>query len=150
MKRKILSFVLVICTVLALIPLNAFQTINAKAATSKKITEYSVGETLYFGSYPQSKVTDNSIIKALNELAGVKSNVASSTADWTSYEYYPPLSNTKSNFMRYKDITYGADKYRGVVFDSNRLYCNASNKDAVSAGLFDSQPENGYTKGNVY
>lgn len=105
MKRKILSFALVICMLLALIPLNAFQTVNAKAATAKKITEYSVGETLYFGSYPQSKVTDNSIINALNELAGVKSDVASSTADWTSYEYYPPLSDTKSNYMRYKDIT---------------------------------------------
>lgn len=37
-----------------------------------------------------------------------------------------------------------------MVFDLNRLFCNGSNKDAVVAGVYDSQPDNGYSKGNVY
>lgn len=148
MKKKVLSIALLVCLITAFIPFESIKTINIMAGTNKKITEYSVGETLEFGLYPQSKVTDETTVVALNELAGVNSSsIASSTSGWTSYGYYPVASTTQSNFMRYKDVTYDGNKYRGVVFDSYRPAFLA-NRAEVAGESF--QKTNGYLINNVY
>lgn len=87
-----------------------------------------------FGSYPQSEVTDETLIAALNAADG----------EWTSYGYYSGtvdvyVGQMKSgDYMRYKDVVLGSDKYRGVVFDTYRPYS------------YTFQEYNGYICGNVY
>ena len=67
-----------------------------------------VGAIIEFGSYPQSKVTDDSIISQLNAKAGT----------WTSYGYYS--NNAPSDYMRYCDVPLDGQNYRGVIFSKCR------------------------------
>lgn len=74
---------------------------------------YSVGDTIQFGSYPQSEVTDAEKVAELNA-------VVPSWDKWTSYGYYSGNGNVGSmiqgDWMRYTDVTYGGEKYRAVKF----------------------------------
>jgi uncharacterized repeat protein (TIGR02543 family) len=56
---------------------------------------YQTGDLIYFGSYPQSEVTDTALITALNGLSGA--------------------SVPNSNGCTMSDITYNGEKYRKVV-----------------------------------
>lgn len=116
--KKILSVFLVVVIMLCSAPLQSFNGldfgISAQAATT--VTSYNTGDIIEFGWYPQSKVTDNATITALNAADG----------EWISYNYYSGTGDpadgkmTASDYMRYKDVLYGGNKYRGVVFDSFR------------------------------
>ena len=82
-----------------------------------KLTQVSLKyETIEYGSYPQSKVTDSDLIAALNGQA----------ADWQSYGYYTGTGDpfdgnmAPSGYMEYIDIEYSAQKYRGVRFSEYR------------------------------
>lgn len=101
------------------------------------------GDTVYFGYYPQSEVTNASLISTLNAKAG-----ALPTADdaklWTSYGYY--VQSSVKNYMWYIDVQNGSDCYRGVCFTSYRPYYvsgSAYERDSY-------QDENGYTANQVY
>ncbi len=115
--------------------------VDAKAAT---ISSYSNGDIIEFGWYPQSQVTDNNIINVLNADDG----------EWISYGYYSGTGtihdgNMKAgNYMRYKDVIYGSNKYRGVVFDTYRQ----KRTGQVSTNSTDNadQYANGYTTSTVY
>lgn len=85
------------------------------------------GDYIYFGSYPQTKVSDETLINTLNTLAGALPTISNSYS-WTSYGYYT------SDYMWYIDKDVDGDKYRGVYFTSYR-----SNKG-----------DNGYSKSTVY
>lgn len=108
--------------------------INASAA-------YSVGDTIYYGTYPQTDVT-----------ASLGSVLNSQSGTWKSYGYYSGTGTwddgqmTSSDYMRYKDITYKGEKYRGVKFDSYRPHYTGS----ISSVSITYQDDNGYTTGNVY
>lgn len=70
-----------------------------------------------FGSYPQSKVTDTSIVTSLN--ASVSSlPTAADNQGWTDYNYY--INGAKASFMWYKDVALEGVNYRGVYFTSYR------------------------------
>ncbi len=98
---------------------------------------------IYFGSYPQTKVTDNDITTALNNMAGTLP-ASSNSADWTAYGYY--IDGSVSNFMWYIDKEYNGEKYRGVYFTSYRpYYTTASSSDKNS-----NQDDNGYYTSTVY
>ena len=79
--------------------------------------EYKTGDIIEFGSYPQSEVTDGELKAKLTELAG-------STDGWTSYGYYSRNEETEQpeqgDFMRYADVEYNGEKYRGVYFTAYR------------------------------
>ena len=98
-------------------------------------TPNSKGNYITFGSYPQTLVTDNSIIQALGSY---ESNT------WTSYRYY--LNNYKSDYMQYTDKTYNGEKYRGVYFSMYRSSYGYNSGNATSS----EQDENGYFTENVY
>lgn len=91
------------------------------------------GDKIYFGSYPQQKVTDAAVLSALNASSG----------EWTGYEYYAE-SAVNSNLMFYRDVTQNGVRYRGVKIDNYR----PSRSDGGSDTTYIS--ENGYTKGNTY
>ena len=107
-------------------------------------TVYEKGDIIEFGSYPQSLVENERIIAALDE--------ASKNNEWKSYNYYYFSDEigdiTQGDFMRYIDLEYNGEKYRGVIFDyyrptetDGRLLLH----DGTSA-----QHKNGYTYGNTY
>ena len=71
---------------------------------------YKVGDIIEFGSYPQSKVTDSSLVSALNK----------ASKKWVSYGYYSGDCSYGSmkpgDWMKYADFTYNGTKYRAVTF----------------------------------
>lgn len=147
--QKILAAVLATVLFMGCFLPNAF-------AAGKKITAYNVGDIVEFGWYPQSEVTDENMVAALNRSAGVdSSNVAESTSvanGWISYNYYSGTGNyddgqmTASDYMRYTDIRLGSDLYRGVIFDSYRPGWTGYDHDNNTQH----QDDNGYNKNTVY
>lgn len=101
------------------------------------------GDTIYFGSYPQTKVTDSALVSTLNSLAGTKPT-SSNAQKWTGYGYY--ISGNITNFMWYIDVEEGEERYRGVYFTSYRPYFTTS-----SSGIGNTyQDDNGYYTSTVY
>lgn len=111
-------------------------------ASASEITEYKTGDIITFGSYPQSEVTDEELIAALNSCEG----------EWVSYNYYLGTGiwddgkMAPSDFMRYKDVEYENNKYRAVTFDSYRAYLTGYANNAINSF----QDKNGYHPNNVY
>lgn len=98
--------------------------------------------TIYYGQYPQSKVTDATIISNLNTLAG-DLPTASNLGNWTDYHYY--IAGVETSFMYYIDIDLdndGQNDYRGVYFTSYRPDTTTKNEATAST-----QMNSGYTKG---
>lgn len=101
------------------------------SATSS--TELVDGETIEYGLYPQSRVTDEALISELNALE----------QKWTYYEYYAGSnkeladlivigSAARLDFMKYCDVEYNGERYRGVYYEKFRpdnasLYPSDSN-----------------------
>lgn len=115
--------------------------VKISAAT---ITDYEVGDIIEFGWYPQSEVKDEALIAELDKIDG----------EWVSYGYYSGNGNQNDiqqapgDFMRYKDVVYGTDKYRGVVFDAYRPGSTYHETTTVSYGTI--QAGNGYYINTVY
>ena len=101
------------------------------------------GDYIYFGSYPQTEVTDNSTKSALNTAAGTLPT-SSNSRSWTSYGYY--ISGSVQNFMWYIDLPYGGETYRGVYFTRYRPFWTTDSSSADNS----TQDDNGYTVNNIY
>ena len=101
------------------------------------------GNDIYFGTYPQSNVTDETLTAALSSSAGTLPTGEDSQS-WTSYGYY--VSGSVSNFMWYIDLTYNGEKYRGVYFTSYRPNSTTNMSSADNS----SQDDNGYSTNNIY
>ncbi len=123
--RRALSLALTIMMFLSVAPV----TVSAAVVTYKQ------GDIISFGSYPQSKVTDTDLAAALAEKAG-------DVSGWTSYGYY--VSSVKSDYMKYTDVEYNNEKYRGVYFTRVRPYYT----DGDSTDSY--QEKNGYVVNTVY
>jgi len=107
-------------------------------ATYVAIFSENINENPIFGSYPQTKVSNSALVDQLNAAAGTLPTSANNQT-WTSYQYYISGSNT-TNFMWYKDITSGPDKYRGVYFTSYRPYSTSNSSSTINSF----QDDNGY------
>lgn len=105
--------------------------------------EYSVGDTITFGSYPQSEVTKES-----DSATYAKLEAASKT--WQSYGYYSGNGDFGSmkpgDWMQYADISLGGAKYRAVRFTQYRPCWT----DSTSYSGNSYQDDNGYTVNNIY
>ena len=102
------------------------------------------GDYLYFGTYPQSEVTDSAIKSALNTAAGTLPTASNARA-WTSYGYFIS-SSTSTDYMWYIDLTYGGEQYRGVYFTQYRPYYTSNSSSADNSY----QDNNGYNTTTVY
>lgn len=103
---------------------------------------YKVGDIVQFGSYPQSKVTDENLVANLNALAP-------EWEDWTSYGYYSGTgkgygSMRQGDWMRYTDVSYNNNKYRAVKFTQYRPYSTDGTQNSSY------QDDNGYNTNIVY
>jgi hypothetical protein len=84
--------------------------------------------TIEFGSYPQSQVTDDNLVSILNSLP----------KEWISYEYYSGTGSwgdgqmSPSDYMKFADVKFNDAKYRAVFFtqyrpDTTGYICSAEN-----------------------
>ena len=100
-------------------------------------------DTIEFGMYPQTEVTDSALKTTLNSLAGTKPT-SSNSYNWTSYGYY--VNGSVSNYMWYVDVENDGEMYRGVYFTSYRPYYCVNSSSTGSTY----QDDNGYTTSNIY
>lgn len=72
--------------------------------------DWQTGDVGTFGSYPQTRETDDETLAGLDAL----------THNWVSYRYYSGTggwnTQTQSDYMQYADVTYRGDRYRAVIF----------------------------------
>lgn len=72
------------------------------------------------GNYPQTKITDESLISTLNSKAGTLPTLDNSY-NWHYVDYYDDYSNNNpTKNMWYQDISIKSNKYRGVYFTKYR------------------------------
>lgn len=91
---------------------------NACTVCSYQATVYTrEGNTVYFGSYPQTDVT-SSHQNTLNAFAGALPTKENAGA-WISYRYCDQ-NGAPSDYMWYRDVSYNGDIYRGVYFVEHR------------------------------
>lgn len=141
--KRILSTLLIVVMFIGVAPTGGIDfTLNAKAMD---LSSYKVGDLIEFGSYPQSKVTDEEI---LNGIKSVEDNYK-----WIDYNYYAGTGdwcdgNMKpvDGMMFYKDIVYGGNKYRAVKINQYRPYWTGYTSSSSNSY----QDNNGYYTGNVY
>ena len=128
--KKILCLVLAMLMIVCTVPM-----VFAEGKT------YKVGDIIQFGSYPQSEVIDEALVAELNALAP-------EWDEWTSYGYYSGTNSfgtmTQGDWMRYVDLTYNCEKYRGVKFTKYRPQYTT---DRPSITM---QSRNGYNTNKVY
>ncbi len=143
--KKLLSIMVVVVMCLTSAPISGFVGFEFKT----EAVDYKVGDRILFGSYPQSKVTDSATISALNEKAPTWDN-------WNSYGYYSSYdyddgiytmgTMIKGDWMRYVDITYKGNKFRGVKFTQYRPYSTIFNSSVSNTH----QDNNDYGTNTVY
>lgn len=117
-----------------------FGTLTAASVSADNVR---TADRITFGSYPQSRVSDETLISRLD----------GTDCEWRSFGYYTGTGKWNdgkmkpSDFMRYTDVTYDGCRYRGVVFDSFRPYFTGmqSSRDGETY-----QDDNGYCCGTVY
>ncbi|MBR5562547.1 MAG: leucine-rich repeat protein [Clostridia bacterium] len=136
MFKKGLSLLLAVMMVISVIPASTLISASASAAS----LGYVVGDTVEFGSYPQSKVTDSALVEELNAL----------TLEWKSFGFMSGDGNfgsmTESDYMKYADVELAGEKYRAVTFSQyrpNLAYIASTEKNSH-------QDDNGYFTDAVY
>ena len=107
--KKIISFALAL--------IMAFSTLVFSSAETSDNGHFR-GDTVTFGSYPQSEVTDEKLTAELNGLV--------SEDDFISFGYMSGngelSSEQQGDYMSYADVTYNGEKYRGVTFTDYKPY----------------------------
>ena len=142
--KSLLALTLALIMVLGVAPLSELAGVDwARLFAPKAEAEgktYKVGDIIEFGSYPQSKVTDSSLVSALD---GVSKN-------WVSYGYYSGDGRGDSmkpgDWMKYADFIYNGTKYRAVNFSQYRQECTYYS----SSSGWTYQDDNGYTPNDIY
>lgn len=137
--KRILSLTLCLIMLAGIIVADGFAgsgiLVNKAAAA-----DYKAGETVEFGSYPQTDVSA--------DLGGV---LGGQEGEWISYNYYtgtgePDGQMKPDDIMLYKDVVYEGVKYRGVKIRYSRP--NNSIGEAQYYGT--NQDANGYIYGITY
>lgn len=140
--KSLLALTLALIMVLGAAPLSELAGVDWASFFAPKAEAegktYKVGDIIEFGSYPQSKVSDSSLVSALNKVL----------KNWVSYGYYSGDGSSGSmkpgDWMKYADFTYNGTKYRAVTFSQYRPTVT-SQKHSVEC-----QSENGYIVDNIY
>ena len=135
--KKIVSVFLVVLMLLAAAPLMGFVGLEI----APKAQAYSVGDTIQYGTYPQSRV------EGLPEL-----QAAANDATWKSYGYYTGTGQLYDgqmqlgDWMQFADFFCGGAKYRAVTFTQYRPFFTGYQADESNT----LQDDNGYTPNKTY
>lgn len=134
--KKFLATILSVILLLTIIPM----------AYARSEIGYKRGDIVQFGTYPQSEVKDEALIAELNALAP-------EWDEWISYGYYSGAGGIgvyydetrwQGDWMRYTDVMYKGNKYRGVKFTRYRpTYTKFSSS-------YTHQDDNGYSTNTAY
>ena len=143
--KSLLALTLALIMALGVAPLSEFAGVDWASLFAPKAEAegktYKVGDIIEFGSYPQSKVTDSSLVSALNK----------ASKKWVSYGYYSGDGSYGSmkpgNWMEYADFTYNGTKYRAVTFSQYRPDFTWKTSDDRSGQVLG---DDVYTINNVY
>lgn len=145
--KRLLASLMVAVIILTAAPLSGFVGLELPDfgeifSTKADAAEYKVGDIIEFGSYPQTEVTDTSLLSALNALS----------LSWASYGYYTGTGEDEDgqmkpgDYMKYAEVTYKGERYRAVKFTEYRpkyTGCTTSLEDSY-------QDDNGYYTNTVY
>lgn len=142
MKLRKIAAVLIAIVVLCAAPIGGLVGVDCMSFFAPQAEAagktYKVGDIVEFGSYPQSRITNSSLVSALNKVS----------KNWVSYGYYSGTgacgTMTQGDWMKYADFTYNGTKYRAVTFSQYRPYMT----DYLSS--YSCQEDNGYTPNNIY
>lgn len=150
-------FAVLMCVVLTLTaaPLQGFVGLDSlwvSKAQAMDVSGYKVGDIIEFGSYPQSEVTDRNLKTEILSLLYTKIAVGESQG-FVSYGYYSGTGNADGqmkpgDYMKYADVEYEGEKYRGVMFSSYRPHYTTLTCSTDGIGSF--QDDNGYYIDNIY
>ena len=99
-----------------------------------------VGDTIQFGNYPQSEVSETAALQA-----------AANAATWKSYDYYTGNGSADGlmqpgDWMQFADFFCDGVKYRAVKFTQYRPYYSSDTSSADHSR----QDENGYSTDTTY
>ena len=96
------------------------------------------GDVVYYGNYPQTRITDASTLLQLSSIEKV----------WHSYDYYQWLAATdqQSDFMQYADFVFNGEKYRAVQITGYRSPSTSSHVRMTTIPAY----INGYSNGTYY
>lgn len=144
MKLRKIAAVLIAIVVLCAAPIGGLVGVDGMGffAPQAEVAgkTYKVGDIVEFGSYPQSRVTNSSLVSALNKVS----------KNWVSYGYYSGTGDygtmVQGDWMKHADFTYNGTKYRAVTFSQYRPYriYNPSSSNTSN------QYSNGYTPNKIY
>lgn len=144
MKMRKFAAVLLAIVLLCAAPISELAGVDCTVFFASKAEAvgktYKVGDIVEFGSYPQSKVTNSSLVSALNKVS----------KSWVSYGYYSGTGSydtmVQGDWMKYADFTYNGTKYRAVTFSQYRPYMTYNSSSSINS----CQEDNGYTPNNIY
>ena len=142
--KSLLALTLALIMVLCAAPISDLAGVDCTSLFAPKAEAvgktYKVGDIVEFGSYPQSKVTDSSIVSALDK----------ASKKWISYGYYSGDGNDGSmkpgDWMKYADFVYNGKKYRAVTFSQYRPLATTMTSSAENTF----QDDNGYSVNTTY
>ena len=130
--KKIIAIVVVLSMTFSVLPATVL------SVRASGISDYEAGSVIEFGSYPQSRVTDESLISLLDKEA----------KSWISCGFYSGDgtvgSMAQDGCAFYADVSYGGNKYRAFTFSKFRPTSTYSSIDRQY------QRENGYILNTVY
>ena len=132
-------------TVSILLSLLMLMSLWGSAVTPATAEAVAAGDTVAFGTYPQTRVTDAALIAELE----------AAPKTWTSYNYMTGTGNTDgqmvpSDYAKFADFFCGGEKYRAVTFTRYRpgwLYSPAKTDLDL---LYNDVCKNGYRINVVY
>ena len=130
-------------TTYEVIPALGHNYVDGKCARCGAVLYSKKGNYVYFGSYPQTKVSDKTLLNTLNAKAGELPTEENSYL-WSSYGYY--INGSVKDYMWYIDEEVDGSKYRGVYFTSYRPYHCSQGSDKN----YSSQKRNGYFESTAY
>lgn len=144
MKLRKIAAVLIAIVVLCAAPIGGLVGVDGMGFFAPQAEAagktYKVGDIVEFGSYPQSRVTNSSLVSALNKVS----------KNWVSYGYYSGTGSygtmVQGDWMKYADFTYNGTKYRAVTFSQYRPYRTYESSSTGNSN----QDNNGYTPNNIY
>ena len=144
MKLRKIAAVLIAIVVLCAAPIGGLVGVDCMSFFAPQAEAagktYKVGDIVEFGSYPQSRVTNSSLVSALNKVS----------KKWVSYGYYSGTGDwgtmVQGDWMKYADFTYNGTKYRAVTFSQYRPYRTYESSSSDNSRQYD----NGYTPNNIY
>lgn len=143
MKLRKIAAVLIAIVVLCAAPIGGLVGVDCMSFFAPKTEAagktYKVGDIVEFGSYPQSRITNSSLVSALNKVS----------KNWVSYGYYSGTgacgTMAQGDWMKYADFTYNGTKYRAVTFSKYR-----PRRTEGSSDYYSQQQNNGYTPNKIY